>query len=205
LTPTYVQGNSSDPQSSPSSVTLSYPSAQTAGDLNVVAVGWNDTSASIASVADSAGNSYQVAVPLSRANGMSQALYYAKNIGGGTTTLTVTFTQGAAYPDIRILEYRNLDPTAPFDVGTSGAGSAATASSGSVTTAGASELLVGAGMTQGLFSGAGSGYTKRIITSPDGDLVEDRVAPTAGSYAATGPVSGAWLMQLAAFRPAPGP
>jgi len=50
--------------------------------------------------------------------------------------------------------------------------------------------------------GAGTGFTKRIITSPDSDLVEDRVVTTVGSYSATAPVSPSalWLMQLVAFK-----
>src|SRR6185437_15367201 len=115
-----------------------------------------DTTTSVTSVVDSAGNSYQVAVPLSRANGMSQALYYAKNIvASPANTVTVTFSQAAAYPDIRVLEYANVDRTNPFDVGASASGSATTATSGPATTTAAPELLVGAGMTTGLFSGAG--------------------------------------------------
>lgn len=51
-------------------------------------------------------------------------------------------------------------------------------------------------------SAAGSGYTSRVITSPDGDLLEDRIAASAGSYNASAPLSGGtWLLQLAAFTP----
>jgi hypothetical protein len=50
-------------------------------------------------------------------------------------------------------------------------------------------------------SGTGSGFTSRVITSPDGDIVEDAVAVSAGSHTATAPLSsGTWLLQLAAFR-----
>jgi hypothetical protein len=182
-------------------VAVKYTSAQTAGNTNIVLVGWNDTTANISAVTDSAGNTYQIAVPLARANGMSQAIYYAKNIvASAANTVTVTFNPGAAYPDIRILEYKNLNQTAPFDVGSTGSGTAATANSGSVTTTAAPEVLVGAGMTQGYFTGAGTSYTKRMITSPDADVAEDRVVTTSGSYNATAPVSGSWLMQIAAFR-----
>ena len=136
-TPAYVQGTSTDPQTAPSSVAVGYGQAQTAGDLNVVVVGWNDTTATIKTVTDSAGNSYQVAAPLGRANGMSQAIYYAKAIAGAASnTVTVTFSQGAAFPDIRVLEYSNVDPSSPFDGSATGSGSAATASSGNLTTTG---------------------------------------------------------------------
>ena len=43
-------------------VTLPFKSAQTAGNLNVVIVGWGATAASISSVTDSAGNAYTLAL-----------------------------------------------------------------------------------------------------------------------------------------------
>jgi hypothetical protein len=183
-------------------VAVTYTSAQVAGDTNVVVVGWKDATANIGTVTDSAGNTYQVAVPLARASGMSQAIYYAKNImASASNTVTVTFSPGAANPDIRILEYKNLNQTAPFDVGATGSGTAATANSGNASITAAPEVLVGAGMTQGFFKRAGTSYTKRMITSPDADIAEDRVVTTSGSYNATAPVGGgAWLMQMAAFR-----
>src|SRR2546430_11540266 len=59
---TFVQRNYAIPQSPQSSVSVSFPAAQTAGDLNVVVVGWNDTTAAVISVSDSQGNSYARAV-----------------------------------------------------------------------------------------------------------------------------------------------
>jgi hypothetical protein len=182
-------------------VAVSYAGAQAAGDLNVVAVGWNDTSAGVSSVVDSAGNSYQLAVPQGQGSALRQAIYYAKNIAGAATdTVTVTFSQAATSPDVRIAEYRNVDRTNPFDVGSTGSGNSANANSGNATTTAARELLVGAGMTHGTYRGAGSGYTNRIITSPDGDILEDRAVSSSGNYNATAPVNGAWLMQLATFK-----
>jgi hypothetical protein len=203
LTPSYVQGASSDPQSSQSSMTISLPQAEKAGDLNVVAIGWNDTTTTISAVTDSTGNPYQVAVPQGQTTGLRQAIYYAKNLTGDSTTITVKFSQAAAYPDVRVMEYANVDPTSPFDVGGTGAGTATTASSGTVTTTRGNDLVVGAGMTAGGFTGAGSGYTTRMITSPDMDIAEDRVAATAGSYSATASgTNDVWLMQVAAFKAA---
>jgi O-acetylhomoserine/O-acetylserine sulfhydrylase-like pyridoxal-dependent enzyme len=57
-------------------------------------------------------------------------------------------------------------------------------------------------MTSGAFTGAASGYTTRIITNPDADIVEDRIVTATGTYSAGASQSGsaAWLMQLVAFR-----
>ena len=41
---------------------VTFPAAQTAGDLNVVVVGWSDNTSTVQSVKDSAGNTYTLAV-----------------------------------------------------------------------------------------------------------------------------------------------
>jgi len=71
-----------------------------------------------------------------------------------------------------------------------------------VTTTNATDLLVGANLVQGSTTGPGSGFTKRLMTTPDGDIAEDRMLTAAGSYSASAPVSpsGAWIMQMVAFR-----
>src|SRR5262245_22304661 len=58
----FVQVNSAVPQTPQTNVLVKYTQAQTAGNLNVVAVGWNDTTATVSSVTDSSGNIYQRAV-----------------------------------------------------------------------------------------------------------------------------------------------
>src|SRR5262249_32301953 len=70
--------------------------------------------------------------------------------------------------------------------------------------AAARELVLGAGTTTGGFSGAGSGFTTRIITDPDADIVEDRLVTATGSYSATASLSGsaAWVMQVVTFKAA---
>ena len=81
----FVQANSgpSKVQASNSSVSVGYSNAQTAGDLNIVAVGWGDTTSTISSVTDSGGNTYTRAVGPTTTTGLQQVIYYAKNIAGG--------------------------------------------------------------------------------------------------------------------------
>ena len=62
-----------------------------------------------------AGNTYSLAIGPTSGTALQQSIYYAANIAGGSNTVTVTFNQAAAYPDVRILEYRGvttLDVTA---------------------------------------------------------------------------------------------
>jgi hypothetical protein len=59
-------------------------------------------------------------------------------------------------------------------------------------------------MTLAKFTGPGSGFTSRIITSPDADIAEDQTVTTTGSYSATAPNSSSnWVMQVATFQKAP--
>jgi hypothetical protein len=106
------------------------------------------------------------------------------------------------YADVRALEYSGIDGNNPVDVSASAAGSTNQANSGAVTTGTANELIFGAGMTTGAFTGAGTGFTSRIITQPDADIAEDRIVSAIGSYAATAPLGGSssWVMQVVGFR-----
>ena len=208
-TPTFRQVNAAVPQTDQSSVSVAYTGAQVAGNTNILAIGWNNATSNITSVTDSAGNTYQLAVPTARGSGVSQAIYYAPNIKAapaGTNTVTVAFNAPTAYVDIRALEYSGLDPVNPFDVGTSAAGAGTTANSGSITTTAANALIFGAGMTTGSFGAAPAPFTTRIITNPDADIAEDRIVTTTGAYNATAPLSGSafWVMQVAAFKAASG-
>jgi fibronectin type III domain protein len=200
--PAYVQGAYATPQTPQSTVSVTYPASQSAGNLNVVIVGWNDTTNVVNSVSDSQGNTYQLAAgPTKQSTALSQSIYYAKNIVGGSNTVTVRFSGSANYPDIRILEYSGLDTSNPLDVAGGGSGSGSPSSSGAITTTSPLEVLVAANTVTGLTNSAGSGFTQRILTSPDGDIAEDEVVTASGSYTATAPLSsGGWVMQIAAFR-----
>ena len=203
----FVQVNSATPQSSPTSLSVTYNAVQTAGDLNVIAVGWNNSTTTIQSVTDTKGNVYQLAVGPTVVSGfLSQSIYYAKNVVGaaaGTNSVTVQFSAATAFPDIRILEYSGADLVNPVDVSAAATGNSASSNSGSATTTNATDLIFGAGTTTSRYTGSGSGFTQRIITTPDGDIAEDRNVTAVGSYNAVAPqTSGRWVMQMVAFRTA---
>jgi chitodextrinase len=201
--PTFVQEQYATPQVSQSAVSATYPGPQTAGNTNLVAIGWNDTTASITAVTDTAGNTYQSASGTVRGNGLSQAIYVASNIAAASgNQLTVQFDQPATYVDLRVAEYSGLRQPDPFVAAVWANGSGGPATTPTLMVSAPSQLLFAAGMTGGVFSAPGAGYTSRAITVPDGDLVEDLVAASAGSYSASAAVSGTWLLQLAAFAPA---
>ncbi len=150
-----------------------YPSPQTAGDLNVVVVGWGDVTSSVSMVKDSQGNTYSQAGGTATGSGLRQAIFYATGIAAGSNTVTVTFNQAAAYPDMRIMEYSGLDTSNPLDVTAVGVGTGTTATSAAAATTAANELIVGAGTNGNAFSGAGTGFALRLIDNY-GNLGEDK-------------------------------
>jgi hypothetical protein len=201
---TFVQVKSATPQTASALVAVTYPIAQTLGNLNIVAVGWNDTTSTVTGITDTRGNAYVLAIGPTTGTGLRQSIYYARNIAAGSNTVTVTFSKAATFVDVRALEYSGLDPANPLDKTAGAAGSGTTASSGTVTTTAASELIFGAGMTVAKFTGVGTGFISRIITSPDADIAEDRSVAATGTYSATAPnIASSWVMQVATFKATP--
>ena len=124
--------------------------------------------------------------------------------GAGANVVTVRFNTAAAYADVRILEYAGLDGLNPLIGGAGASGTSAMSNSGSLTTTVPSVLLVAGNVVETMTSGAGSGFTSRMITSPNSDIAEDRVVTAAGTYSATAPMAnGYWVMQMAAFQAPP--
>ena len=142
----------------------------------------------------------QLPAPGAEQLGVSQAIYYAKNIIAGTNTVTVTFNQNTGIQSVRIVEYAGLDPANPLDTSVGNTGTATTADSGPVTTNSANDLLFGAGTITTGFIGNGDGFTT-VLLNGLGDIMEEQVVAAAGPYDATATLGrGGWVMQLVAFR-----
>jgi len=195
----FIQGSSAVPNST-ATVSAAYNSAQTAGNMNVVAIGWDSSSITLKSLTDSKGNSYKLAVSYVDSTGITQVIYYAPNIvaaTAGANTVTATLSSSTGWPDLRILEYSGVNT---LDKTASAKGTATTANSGSVNTTQGNELLFGAVYTYGTTDSPGNGYTLRMITE-DSDLAEDKVVSATGSYSATASMDGQeWVAQLATFH-----
>src|SRR5579862_1297065 len=153
---TFVQVNYKTSNSA-ALMTVPYPSAQTAGNLNIVVVGWNDTTSSVSSVTDSKGNTYHPAVGPTAGTKLTQSIYCAKNIAAGTNTVSVTFNVAASYPDVRVLEYSGADKVNPLDVASAAAGTSLTSNSGPASITSLNELIFGAGTTFNAYT-PGSGF-----------------------------------------------
>jgi len=206
----FVQSKNNSPNnSSLATLSATFAAAQTAGDLNVVAIGWGSSTVGISSVTDSKGNTYTLAVGPTTMSGLAATttIYYAKNIAAaaaGANTVTVTFNSAVPFPDIRMAEYSGINTTSPLDVTAAASGTSTLSDSGSATTTNANDLLVGSNWFVLGTTSVGTGYTQREISGWDGDILEDRIVSSVGAYNATAPIttSSQWLMQMAAFKAA---
>ncbi|MEO7387277.1 MAG: hypothetical protein ABIX37_10110, partial [Gammaproteobacteria bacterium] len=144
--PAFVQLNYGT-ESPARSVAVTMAKPQGAGNLNVVAVGWYNSTSSVVSVADSAGNAYRQASPPTILSGVAtQVIYYAENIravAAGANTVTVILTADAQYVDVRVAEYSGLATSGALDRIAGGTGTGALTTSGQIVTTNANDLLIG--------------------------------------------------------------
>jgi hypothetical protein len=201
--PQVLQSTAATPQTPETTVSASFSLAEQKGDLNVVVVGWNDITSNLsttAPVADAAGNKYHLAIGPTRGASVSQAIYVASGIvAAASNTVTVTFQNAVPYVDLRIVEASGVSAV---DQTVGASGNADVASTADLKTTASHELIVASGTTMGLFSGAGSGYVVQEITTPNGDIVESRLATAKGSYAVSANLTGAadWVLQAVSLR-----
>jgi hypothetical protein len=202
---TFIQDTAATPPGSVASASTSFARAQRAGNFIVVVIGWVG-SATVMRIYDSSGNGYTPAVgPSHISAGPTQWIYYAKAIAAaaaGANIVTVAFSASASAVDLRALEYAGLDPRVPFDVAAGSGGRSISATSGPVTTTTPHELVFGAGITVGSFTGPGALFTLRKLTGGGLGLVEDNVVSSTGTYSADAPLasSASYVMQVATFR-----
>ena len=199
-TPSFVQVNNNQ-ISSGTNVSVIFHAPTSAGNTLVVYVIWNN--AGSVALTDSCGNTFvNVGGPVSWGNGYSAQTFYASNIAGGTDSVTAAFrTSVTSFGVIYVHEYSGISSIKPTDVTTSGSGSSASMNSGTATTTSANDLIFGAGVSDNMVTAAGSGFISRDLSY--GNITEDRIAASIGSYATTATHSGnMWGMQMVAFRAA---
>jgi hypothetical protein len=198
-TASFVQAAASAAHGTPTTLSLAFPSSTRAGDLLLVAFDY-DSSVTPASVTDSQGDVFTaVGNQLNSPGGALSRVYYAKNITGGADTVTVTLSAESSYLELYLSEYSGINTTNPIDAEVGASGNAGTVSSGSVTTTAAGDIVYGYCVGDGVCS-LGSGFTAR--STLDANLMEDKTAGSAGSYAATGSATNGWTMQMVALKPA---
>lgn len=182
-----------------------FPAASLAGDLIIVSVKWGDQTVSISSISDSKGNIYTSAVGPTNWNGTLKRAqtFYASNIVGGGTPITITVNLAANSSTsfhIYQFEYANADPAAPVDVTCASVGLGTALSCGPVITNFTNELLYIVAFNDSAVTNAGSGFT--TVTNYHSNLVENLQTTSAGGYTATATNTSStnWFMQLLAIK-----
>jgi Cys-rich repeat protein len=196
---TFVQTNTIKPQGT--TTTLHLTKLVGAGNTIIVCMNYLQSSgASLVSLTDSLNNTYVRIVDGLVGGPTDHYLLVAANSPAGDDTLTATFSAAVAVggSDMLVLEYSGL-ALDPFDVTSSMSGASMNLDSGTATTHAAHELLLG--YAEGAGTSPGSGFTTRSMLA--GNIVEEQIVSTIGTYAATATSSSAstsWTMILATFK-----
>jgi len=210
----FVRSASASSSTSSTTVAASFPT-NAAGDLLVVVAEWNDNGAT-ATIADTALNSYSVALgPVDNPDSQfRQQIWFVANsaASAGTNTVTVTFSVAQAAKSILIHEYSGLNTSSPLDRSASASGTGTALGSGlTAATAQADELIFGIGTndTATVTHTAGTGFTLRETQGPSaGQRVssEDKIVAATGQYNATFTASatGTWTALVVTFKGAGG-
>lgn len=210
----YVQETETNGAASGSTATTTmlFASAQTAGDLIVVALQYSSNQY-VLSVTDTVGNVYRQAATSTIAYAGSHRIqiWYANNIqaaGAGANAVTTKYnTIPSDAMVIAAVEYSGADPGNPLDVTSTAVGLAGTyPDSGYATTHYPNELVFGNILfgLAGSCSDKGSGFNCR--SNVWGNLVEDKFVSAIGRYDAVSTNNSYdWLASMATFRPAGGP
>jgi hypothetical protein len=196
--PSFVQVNHNQ-VSSGTNISVAFHAPTVAGNTIVVYVIWNN--AGNVRVADSRGNTFaNIGAPVNWGSGYRAQVFYAPINTAGSDTINATFqTPITSFGVIYAHEYAGISRIDPVDVTTSASGSSTSLDSGSATTTSANDLIFGIGVSDNTVTAAGSGFASRDLAY--GNITEDRVAGSIGSYAAKATHSGrVWGMQMVAFR-----
>ena len=196
--------------------------ANTAGNLSVAIVSWQDGTHTLSSVTDTAGNTYSAAGSTATYTfggvTLRQAIYFAKNIAAySSNKVTAAFSgdNTPTSPTIQILEYSGLDQTSPLDTTTSKSGTASSpsdvvvASTDAMTMATDSEVAVGGIVTTDAVDSV-------VVSDPTTNLrvfnpaatsraAFDRIFQSQGGYNLAVNLSAksqSWLLNAACFKAA---
>lgn len=163
-----------------------------AGNFMFLSIDTSDASGNPPTVADTHGNIWTQIRHDANGGNTSISIWYAKNIAGGSNTITITNAIGSSFCIGRLAEYTGVDTVSPLDQSTA----AARPGGGSITTSLNNELLIFASTTtSGSPPTFAAGWNNRLI-GPDNSTIGDQIFPIAGTFV---PNSG----ELATFPPGP--
>ena len=212
-TPHLVQAGSGTETASSTSLAGSFPTATTAGDLLVLSASqYTGATNRITSVTDTAGNTWtRIGSGYYVSGHNSEGEMWYSPSAKSTTTVTV-HTASAATVSFEVLEFAGVAAASPLEVATGTSNTGTAASSGSVTSTVANELVVGfvAGHNNAeAISVTSPGYTTQTEQTSTGSIATVitgyQVLASPGAQSFTGSFGTAmyWAAGIAVFKPGP--
>jgi len=201
-----VQSNASEGSAVPS-LSVGFGSNINGGNLIVAVVRMSSASQTV-SITDTLGNVYTRAVSqVQSSDGHQLHIFYAKNVAGGTNTVTASFSSVNNHPWIAVYEFSGLSRTNPLDQTAHSQGYGSAPNSGpTATTSSANELVMSAIGMPASFTGsvaAGNGYAMGQQDAGTSRAASQTAVSTAtGSFAGTAGLSygTSWSSVVATFR-----
>lgn len=180
----YVQTNTLFQTTTATTISSTFASPGTSGNLIVVHIDWNGQSNHVNSVTDNKGNIYAKINGTTNWNGANYAaeLWYAYNITGGAITVKATLSGApTTFSQIYISEYSGILSVAnPLDQNSVSTNNTAAVSSGSKTTAYNHELIYGASIGASGTLTKGASFTSR--STANSNIIEDKNAAAVGTF-----------------------
>jgi hypothetical protein len=149
------------------------------------------------------GHDFLAVSPVSRSASQSSRIWYAGPTTSGLDQITIQLTVPAAGVAVHAHEYAGLATTDVLDAMAIGTGNGSFLQTPDLVTSRPNDLLFAHGCIFSVTIGnAGPAFVARQTCN--GNMTEDRIAPTAGAYNATlqAGAPATWLASVAAFRPA---
>jgi len=202
----YIQGANGTSDGGATSISQTFATANSSGDLIVAAVSWGNNGTVTCS--DSLGNTYAAAMTqYDSVSNQALAICYATNVKAGSNTVQASFSISAPYRRLEIHEYSGAATVSPVDVTKQNVANGTTAgdaiTSGSGTTIANGDLIFGAVMdvTGTTSITAGTGFVQRQSVNNKDLATEDLIQVAAGPIAATQTFGAAhrYLAQMVAF------
>jgi hypothetical protein len=213
----FVQTTGTRDTNAGTTVAVAFDSAVTSGNLIAVMLGYFSTTVTVESIADTHGNTYTFIDENINGDGRGHTIrtYYAKNITGGSNTITVTFSGTVSVKEIIAQEISGAHLTYPLDTHNitlsdyfaSAATDALTTSA--IITSVNNAYIFAAHLNNGedeTTINVGTGFTKQVIGEDlDKLYTEYKTLVTAGSvsgkWTKASAVGGRHYLCIIAFKP----
>lgn len=177
------------------------------GEKNLILcwIEYNSITRTVSSLTDTKGNTYSSAAAVVTGTGSisswRQEIWYAAGVTGGTSfSVTATFSGTFnTFKSIACFEYSGAALTNPIDQSTTSAAGTVNATSSSITTTTPNQIIFGA---TAFASSGRNGVGNIIRTLFNGNVVQEKSAPTAGSYNSNFTNTAQdWMMTVVSIKP----